>query len=396
MHGNSVCKGRHAKRRTRDENAMRIAVRGFAAMVRDAVLRTAPHHEVRMFGVATLAALILRSARRARLEGWPRFGIAALALAFGLMLAAGGTAGAQTDDYPSWTVTFICPFPAGGGTDILVRLLAAELQDKLKRPVIVDNRVGAGTLIAASAVAKSPPDGYTLFLAPVTTMAIGPAIYKKLPYDTVKDFAPVGLVGSAQFALIANPNIGAPTLPDLIALVKSKNGQMSYGTSGASTPHHLLMEMFLHQIGAKAQHVPYRGSVPAMTDVISGQIPFMMVDLAVAMGPIQEGKLKVYGVTSPNRIKAMPDLPTIAEAGLPGYGTNGWFSVVVAAGTPRPIIDKLNGILMPYLSRPDVQDRLNALAITPLTSTPEELEKFIPAEIEKWAKVVKDAGIEPQ
>src|SRR5258708_39159364 len=141
---------------------------------------------------------------------------AALALCLGLGLIAGGAqhARAQPDDYPSRTVTFICPFPAGGGTDILVRLLAAELQDKLKRPVIVDNRVGAGTLIAASAVAKSPPDGYTLLLAPVTTMAIGPAIYKKLPYDTVKDFAPVGLVGSAPFALIANPNIGAPTLPD--------------------------------------------------------------------------------------------------------------------------------------------------------------------------------------
>src|SRR6478736_6479020 len=298
-----------------------------------------------------------------------RTAVLALCLGLGLIAGVADRARAQTDDYPNRTVTFICPFPAGGGTDILVRLLAAELQDKLKRPVIVDNRVGAGTVIAANAVAKSPPDGYTLFLAPVTTLAIGPAIYKKLPYDTVKDFAPVGLVGSAQFALIANPNIGAPT------------------------PHHLLMEMFLHQIGAKAQHVPYRGSVPAMTDVISGQIPFMVVDLAVAMGPIQEGKLKVYGVTSPNRIKAMPDLPTIAEAGLPGYGTNGWFSVVVAAGTPRPIIDKLDGVLMPYLSRPDVQDRLNALAITPLTSTPEELEKFIPAEIEKWAKVVKDAGI---
>jgi tripartite-type tricarboxylate transporter receptor subunit TctC len=303
---------------------------------------------------------------------------------------------AQTDDYPNRTVTFICPFPAGGGTDVLVRLLAAELQDKLKRPVIVDNRVGAGTVIAANAVAKSPPDGYTLFLAPVTTLAIGPSIYKKLPYDPVKDFAPVGLVGSAQFALVANPNIGAPTLPDLIALVKSKNGTMSYGTAGASTPHHLLMEMFLHQIGAKAQHVPYRGSVPAMTDVISGQIPFMMVDLSVAMGPIQEGKLKVYGVTSPDRVRAMPDVPTIAEAGLPGYGTNGWFSVVVAAHTPRPIIDKLNGVMTTYLKRPDVADRLTALAITPLTSTPDELEKFIPAEIAKWAKVVKDAGIEPQ
>ena len=321
---------------------------------------------------------------------------AALALVLGLVLTSPGGLHAQTDDYPSRTVTFICPFPAGGGTDILVRLLAQELQDKLGKPVIVDNRVGAGTVIAANAVAHSPPDGYTLFLAPVTTLAIGPAIYKKLPYDTVKDFAPVGLVGSAQFGLVANPNLGAPTLPDLIALIKSKNGQMAYGTSGASTPHHLLMEMFLHQIGAKAQHVPYRGSVPAMTDVISGQIPMMMVDLAVAMGAIREGKLKAYGVTSPERIKAMPELPTIAEAGLPGYGATGWFSVVVAAGTPRPIIDKLNGILMPFLKKQDVQDRLNGLAITPLTSTPDELAKFIPPEIEKWAKVVKDAGIEPQ
>ena len=322
--------------------------------------------------------------------------IAALCLGLGLIAASAQQVRAQTDDYPSRTVTFICPFPAGGGTDILVRLLAAELQDKLKKPVIVDNRPGAGTVIAASAVAKSPPDGYTLFLAPVTTLAIGPSIYKKLPYDTVKDFTPIGLVGSAQFALVANPNIGAPTLPDLIALVKSKNGTMAYGTSGASTPHHLLMEMFLHQIGAKAQHVPYRGSVAALTDVISGQIPFMMVDLAVAMGAIHEGKIKVYGVTSPNRVKAMPDVPTIAEAGLPGYGATGWFSVVAAAGTPRPIVDKINGVLMPYLKRPDVQDKLNTLAITPLTSTPDELEKFIPAEIAKWAKVVKDAGIEPQ
>jgi tripartite-type tricarboxylate transporter receptor subunit TctC len=315
--------------------------------------------------------------------------LVALCLVFALAVNGVGHAQAQNqaDDYPARNITFICPFPAGGGTDILVRLLAAELQDKLKRPVIVDNRPGAGTVIAASAVAKSPPDGYTLFLAPVTTLAIGPSIYKKLPYDTVKDFAPVGLVGSAQFALVANPNIGAPTLPDLIALVRSKNGQMSYGTSGASTPHHLFMEMFLKAIGAKAQHVPYRGSVAALTDVISGQIPFMMVDLAVAMGAIREGKVKAYGVTSATRIKAMPELPTIAEAGLPGFAATGWFSVVMAAHTPRPIVDKLNGVMMAYLRKPEVQDKL---------STPDELEKFIPAEIAKWAKVVKDAGIQPQ
>jgi tripartite-type tricarboxylate transporter receptor subunit TctC len=324
----------------------------------------------------------------------------ALGLVFGQVLAfmAGNAALAQSpaDDYPSRTVTFICPFPAGGGTDILVRLLAAELQDKLKRPVIVDNRVGAGTVIAANAVAKSPPDGYTLFLAPVTTMAIGPNIRKSLPYDTVKDFTPIGLVGSSQFALVANPGLGAPTLADLIALIRSKNGQMSYATSGASTPHHLFMEMFLHMIGAKAIHVPYRGSVPALTDVISGQIPFMVVDLAVAIQPIQEGKVKAYGVTSVTRVKAMPDLPTIAEAGLPGYGASGWFSVVGPAGMPRPIVDKLNGVLTAFVNQPETQDKMNAIAITPLTSTPDELARLIPVEIKKWAQVVKDAGIAPE
>src|SRR3954451_9040248 len=303
---------------------------------------------------------------------------------------------AQAQDYPQRTVTFICPFPAGGGTDILTRMLAQELQDKLKQTVIVENRTGAGTVIAAAAVAKSPPDGYMLLLAPVTTLAIGPSIYKSLPYDTVKDFAPIGLVGSAQFALVANPSLGANTLPELIALVKSKNGQMSFGTSGASTPHHLFMEMFLKMIGAKAQHVPYRGSVPALTDVVSGQIQFMMVDLAVAIPLIKESKVKAYGVTSSTRIKAMPDLPTLAEAGLPGFSATGWVSVVARGGIPGPIVDRLNAILVAYLKRPDVNDKLQALAIDTMTSTPGELAAFIPAEITKWAQVVKDAGIVPE
>ncbi len=321
----------------------------------------------------------------------------ALALCLVSCLASSAAhAQATADDYPQRTVTFVCPFPAGGGTDILTRLLAQELQDKLKRPFIVENRPGAGTQIAASAVAKSAPDGYMLLLAPVTTLAMGPSVYKSLPYDTQKDFAPIGLVGSAQFALVANPALGAATLPDLIALIRSRSGAMSYGTSGASTPHHLFMEMMLKMIGAKAQHVPYRGSVPALTDVVSGQIPMMMVDLAVAIPLIKEGRVRAYGVTSPARIRAMPDLPTLAEAGLPGYAATGWFSVVARAGTPRPIIDKLNRVLMDYLRRPEVQDKLQALAIEPLTSTPEELETFIGAEIRKWAQVVRDAGITPE
>jgi tripartite-type tricarboxylate transporter receptor subunit TctC len=319
-------------------------------------------------------------------------------LAFVLGLAAVSAAGAQSaaDDYPQRNVTFLCPFPAGGGTDILTRILAAELQDKLKRTVIVENRPGGGTIIAAQAAARAAPDGHTIFLAPVTTLALGPNIYKTLPYDTVKDFAPIGLVGSSQFGLVANPKLGAATLAELIALIKSRDGLMSYASSGASTPHHLFMEMFLKMIGAKAQHVPYRGSVPALTDVIAGQIPIMIVDLAVAIPAINEGKVKIYGVTSTERIKAMPDVPTIAEAGVPGYGGTPWFSVVAPAGTPRPIIDKLNRVLTTFISRPETQDKMNALAISPWTSTPDELAQFIPAEIKKWAQVVKDAGITPE
>ena len=303
---------------------------------------------------------------------------------------------AAADDYPRHTVTFICPFPAGGGTDILTRMLAAELQDKLKQPVIVENRTGAGTQIAANAVAKSAPDGHMLLLAPVTTLAIGPSVYKSLPYDTVKDFAPVGLVGAAEFALVANPALGARTLPELVAVIKSRPGELSYGSSGPSTPHHLFMEMFLKMIGGKAQHVPYRGSVPALADVVSGQIQMMMVDLAAAIPMIEAGKVRVYGVTSSTRIKSMPDVPTIAEAGVSGYAASGWFSVVARAGTPRPVIDKLNALLAAYLQRPDVGERLATLAINPLTGAPDELERFIPAEIAKWAQVVKDAGIEPE
>jgi tripartite-type tricarboxylate transporter receptor subunit TctC len=303
---------------------------------------------------------------------------------------------ARAEDYPQRTITFICPFPAGGGTDLLTRMLAQELQDKLKQAVIVENRVGAGTVVAAQAVARSAPDGYMILLAPVTTLAIGPSVYKSLPYDTTKDFAPIGLVGSAQFGLVANTSLGAGTLADLIGLIRGKPGQLSYGSSGAATPHHLFMEMFLKMIGGRAQHVPYRGSVPALTDVVAGQIDMMMVDLAVAIAQIKDGKVKVYAVPSPDRVKAMPDVPTIAEAGLPGYGARGWFSAVARAGTPRPIVDQLNAILMAYLKRPDVNQRLQALAIDPLTSTPDELASFIRAEIAKWAQVVKDAGIVPE
>jgi tripartite-type tricarboxylate transporter receptor subunit TctC len=319
-----------------------------------------------------------------------------LAAVVSLLWLACGIAPAAAEDYPSRNITFLCPFPAGGGTDILTRLLAGELEDKLKAKVLVENRPGAATQIAAAAMAKAAPDGYTLFIAPVTTLAIGPSVFKKLPYDTVKDFAPIALVGSAQFALVANSSLGAKTLPELIEKIRASGGKLSYASSGPSTPHHLFMEMFLKMIGGKAQHIPYRGSGPALMGVVAGDVPMMMVDLAVALPQIKARKVVAYGVTSPTRVKALPELPTLAEAGLPGYAATGWFSVVTRAGTPRPIIDRINRILVDYLTRPETEERLTALAIQPLTSTPDELAAYIPAEIKKWAQVVKDAGIEPQ
>jgi len=321
--------------------------------------------------------------------------LVALLCAFAALLFSVSPAAAQ--DYPQHPVTFVVPFPPGAATDLLTRLLAEELTDKLKQPFVVENKPGAGTLLAAQLVAHSRPDGYTLFMAPVTTLAMNPNVYKNLPYDPVKDFAPIGLVGSAQFVLVANPGLGAKTLPDLIALLKSKPpGTFSYGTSGAGTPHHFFMAMFMKMTGLQMQHVPYRGSVAALTDLAGGQIPVMIVDLQPAMPLLQDGKIKAYGVTAATRAKAAPDIPTLAEAGLPGFAASGWFSVVARAGTPKPIIDKISQVLIAYLKRPQVQDRLTAAAIAPLSSTPEELEKFIATETVKWAKVAHDAGIEPQ
>ena len=303
-----------------------------------------------------------------------------------------GTVSAQT--YPDHPVTFLVPYAPGGGTDVFARMLAEELRDKLKQPFVVENKAGAATAIAASAVAKAPPDGYTIMMGSSTTLAMNPSLYSKLSYDPA-DLAPVGLVGAAYFVLVANPTVvPAKTLPELIAWIKSKPaGSLSYGTSGAGTPHHLFMEMFMSMTGTKMQAVPYRGSVPALTDVVSGALPLMIVDLTPAQQLIAEGKIRAFGVTTTTRVKTAADIPTIAEAGLPGYAGQGWFGVVAPRGTPKPIIDTLNGVLMAYIKQPAVQDRLYGIGIQPLTSTSEEFAAFIPREQQKWAHVIADAKV---
>jgi tripartite-type tricarboxylate transporter receptor subunit TctC len=296
-------------------------------------------------------------------------------------------------DYPTRQVTFLVPYAPGGGTDVYSRMLAEELQKELKQPFVIENKAGAATAIAAAAVSNSVPDGYTIMMGSSTTLAMNPSLYNKLTYDPA-DLAPIGLVGAAYFVLVANPSVPAKTLPELIAYIKSKPpGSLSFGTSGAGTPHHLFMEMFMSMTGTKMQHVPYKGSVPALTDVLSGQIPLMIVDLTPAQQLIAEGKLRAFAITSSERVKTAPDIPTMAEAGLPGYSAQGWFGLVTTAGTPKPIIDKINHIVMAFIKRPETQDKLYNIAIQPLTSTPEEFAKFIPAEQKKWSKVIADAHI---
>jgi tripartite-type tricarboxylate transporter receptor subunit TctC len=313
------------------------------------------------------------------------------ALALVLALCA-GLASARAE-YPERAVTIVVPFPPGGGTDVYARMLAEELRDKLKQTFVVENRPGASTQIGVSAVAKSPPDGSMLLMASSTSLAVNPSVFKSLPYDPIRDFAPITLVGSAYFVLVANPGLGVKTLPELISYIKARPGELSYASAGLGTPHHVFMELFMKMAGVKMQHVPYKGSVPAVTDVMTGVLPLMIVDLLPSLQLIRDGKLQALGVTTTHRVKAAPDIPTIAEAGLPGYSALGWFAVMARAGTPRPAIDTVNRVLVDYVKRADVQDKLQTMALEPLTSTPDELAAFIPAEIAKWGQVVRDAGI---
>ena len=323
-----------------------------------------------------------------------RVGVGGFALALGAVAFLVARAPAQ--DYPQRAVTIIVPYPPGGATDLMTRILAEGLRERFKQSFVVENRPGAGTLIGAATLAKSAPDGYTLLLATSATLAISPYVFKSIPYDPVKDFAPVALVGTTDFVLVSHPSIPATTLSELIAFLKDKPGAMSYATAGIGTPHHLFMELFLKMAGLKLQHIPHRGSPAALTDVMSGQVAFMMCDFTPALPMIQEGKVKAFAVAAPARVAFAPDIPTIAESGLPSYAATGWFAIMARAGTPRPIIDALNDALTAHLKRPEVRERLARLGMRPLTSTPEELARHAAAEMVKWGQVARDAGISPE
>jgi tripartite-type tricarboxylate transporter receptor subunit TctC len=311
----------------------------------------------------------------------------------GLALMAGVPALAQAA-YPSRTIRMIVPYPADGTTDFLGRLIADRLKGALGVAVEVENRPGGATALGADLVARSDPDGHTLLMATSTTLAINKTLYRKLPYDPVKDFTPIALVAGVPFALIVNPMIPAKTLAEFITYAKSKPG-LTYGSAGIGSPQHLGAEMLKAAAGIDIRHVPYRGSVPAMLDVIAGHVPFMVMDLQPALKPIREGKVRCLGMTTPKRVAAAPEIPTLAESGLAGFELVAWQGVVAPAGLPRAIADQLAGEIGKLVADPATRDKLNAIGVEPLPgSTPENFAAYVRTEIDRWAAIVKASGAE--
>jgi tripartite-type tricarboxylate transporter receptor subunit TctC len=296
--------------------------------------------------------------------------------------------------YPSQAIKLIVPYPAGGTTDFLGRLVAEQLRTGLGASVVVENKPGAATALGADLVARAAPDGYMLLLATSTTLAINKALYRKLPYDPVRDFTPIALVVGVPFALIVSPSVPANTLPEFIAYAKSNPG-LAYGSAGNGSPQHLGAEMLKAAAGIDIRHVSYRGGVPAMLDVIAGRIPMMVVDLPLALPQIREGKVRVLGVTTRSRVAAAPEIATLAEAGLAGFELVPWQGVVAPAGVPRTIVDLLAAQIGKLVADPATRDKLTTMALEPLTgSTPDSFAAYVRAEVDRWADVVKSSGAE--
>lgn len=319
-------------------------------------------------------------------------GLWSAALASALALAPAAVL-AQAEWPAAKTITYVVPFTAGGSTDIVGRILSNKLQESLHQSVVVDNKPGQAGGIGAAYVAKAAPDGYTLFGGTISTHAINASLYKKLPYDPMKDFEPVSLVGRLPNVLIVNSQLGVNSVAELIALLKKDESKRTFASSGAGTSTHLAGEMFADMIGVKLTHVPYKGTPPAMTDVASGLVPFMFDQVTAALPLVKSGRLKLLAVTTGKRIALVPELPTMIESGVPGFEMSSWQAVYAPRGTPRPIVQRLNAEIVKALKQPDVQAKLSGqLAMEIVGSTPEELRDHMAREIPRWAELVKKSG----
>lgn len=313
----------------------------------------------------------------------------AAALACAAVLAAPA---ARADNFPGKPIRIVVGFPAGGAPDTLARIVSEKISPSWGQPVVVENKPGAGGNIGAEAVAHAPADGHTLAMGTVGTHSINGALYSKMPYDMVKDFAPVILVASTPNVLVVNPAVPAKNVAELIALAKAKPGGLTFGTPGVGTSPHVAGEMFNTLAGVKIAHVPYKGRAMAIPDLLGGHITMMFDNLPSALPVVKEGKLRALGITSAKRSPSAPDIPTLAEQGLPGFEADSWFAFFAPAGTPKEVVVKLNAELNRIYQLPDVQARLKTQGLEPVLGSPEKLAAFQRAEIAKWAKVVKESG----
>lgn len=311
--------------------------------------------------------------------------------ALALLIALPATA----QDYPSRPVKIVVSYAPGGSNDVVARVLAPELQKELGQSFVVENRAGASGTIGADAVAKSPADGYTLFMG-AGAHALAPSLYKKLPYDLVKDFAPVSLAATSTYVLVLNPSVPAKTLPELIALLKSRPGQLNYASAGKGTPLHLAAELFKSKTGTDIVHVPYGGDTPALNDLLAGTVQLSFMSVASTAPQIRAGKLHALAVTSAQRSDALPDLPTLSELGVEGYDVGTWWGLLAPAGTPDAIVGKLNAAMRKAVALPEVKQRFAPLGLDPRSDSPAEFAAFIKAEVARYAAIAKIAGIEPE
>ena len=324
---------------------------------------------------------------------WPRKQSLVCALLAAPAIAAVMPAAAQ--QFPWRPLRLIVPYPPGGANDTIVRFLAPGLTDLLGQQVVVDNRGGGNTIIGSELVAKAAPDGHTVLMI-AAGHAINPSIYPKLPYDTARDFAPVVLIGDGAYVLVAHPSLGAVSVPELIALAKAKPGQITYASSSIGNLTHLAAELFSSLAGVRMLHVPYKGGGPAMLDLLGGRVSVFFSTVAVARPHLQSGRIKGLGVTTPRRSVALPDMPTIAEAGLPGYAASGWYGLVAPAGTPRAAIERLNGAVRSAMRPAEMKEKLAGVGVEAVDAPPAQFGELITADIAKWEKIVKPLKIVPE
>lgn len=314
-----------------------------------------------------------------------------LGLAVLLGVAVAQEAGAQ--EYPAKTIRLIIPFAPGGANDILGRLIAARLSETVGQQVVPDNRPGAGGSIGAELVAKSPPDGYMLVIGHIGTLAVNPTLYRKLGYNPVSDFQPISLVAKVPSIMVVHPSVPARSLKELIALAKSRPGALVYGSGGNGGAGHLATEYFKLMAKVDMVHVPYRGTGAALVDLIAGQTQLVFAGVPGAAAHVRSGRLRALGVSTSTRLAVFPELPTIAEAGVPGYEVTQWYGVLAPAGTPKAVVDRLHKEIVSAVKSKQMHERLTADGSEPITSTPEEFASYIKSEIARWAPVIRAAGI---